>query len=106
MANVIHHANVVNLHLAITRQDVPEAVPLFLPVLLTPGLGAVRGELLQSLYELIQVLRDKLLVVLIGELQHESNGLASVDPEVDIRGEEKTRELSDGGVGQSVGLAV
>ena len=42
-------------------EDVSEAVSLFLPVFLTPRLGAVSGQLLQSLDQLAEVLRLKLL---------------------------------------------
>ena len=42
-------------------EDVSEAGPLLLPVLLAPGLGAVSGQLLQSLDQLTEVLWLKLL---------------------------------------------
>ena len=42
-------------------EDVSEAGPLLLPVLLAPGLGAVSGQLLQSLDQLAEVLGLKLL---------------------------------------------
>ena len=79
---------------------------LFLPVFLTPRLGAVSGQLLQALYQLLQIVWHKLLVVLIGKFQHQRDGLAAIDPQVDVRGEEEAGELVDGRVCESVGVPV